>query len=106
MEISFFKSISLNHPGGLKDIILKYSSLKRKQLRKIDLALSWKNGRSEHINSQIDLSEIDLGLVHGKPVNLMFFLTSPMTCVTLGLRPNPWTTTASLLCASECLSPL
>jgi len=49
MEILFFKSIRLNHPGGLKNIILKYSSLKRRQLRKIDLTLAWKNGRSEHI---------------------------------------------------------
>jgi len=67
MEILFFKSISLNHPGGLRNIILKYSSLKRRQLREIDLTLSWKNGRSEHI-SQIDLSKIDLRSVHGKPV--------------------------------------
>jgi len=59
MEILFFKSISLNHPGGLKNIILKYSSLKRRQLREIDLTLSWKNGRSEDI-SQIDLRSISL----------------------------------------------
>jgi len=57
MEILFFKSISLNHPGGLKNIILKYSSLKRRQLREIDLTLSWKNSWSEHI-SQRDLRSI------------------------------------------------
>jgi len=67
MEILFFKSISLNHPGGLKNIIIKYSSLERRQLHEIDLTLSWKTDRSEH-TSQIDLSQIDLRSIHGKPV--------------------------------------
>jgi len=32
---------------GEKIILLKYFSLKRRQLREIDLTLSWKNDRSE-----------------------------------------------------------
>jgi len=53
---------------GEKIIPLNCSSLKRRQLRKIDLTLSWKNDRSQHM-SQIDISEIDLRSIHGKPVN-------------------------------------
>jgi len=50
-------------------ILLNYLSLKRGQLRVIDMTLSWKNDRSEHL-SQIALTKINLRSIHGKPVNV------------------------------------
>jgi len=67
----------------VKKLSLKIYSIKMRQLRKIDLTLSWKTYRSEH-NSQI--SEIDLGSIHGKLVNGINYIQEIMKHVKWQLR--------------------